>query len=102
MAFKLKGWSAGENTGSAYKNVSKTKYGEASAAFQYVPPRPSEKEKSPVARYNELKNKKNKTKEEEQELDNLMKKLDKMYDDQYEDDDRDLYNQLNPRNPEKD
>lgn len=94
MAFKMKGMNHGSRTGSAYKNVSKTKYGEASAAFQ--------KEKSPVERYNELKNKKNITREERQELDNLMKKLDRMYDDQYDDNDRDLYNQLNPNNPDKD
>tara|TARA_R100001082_G_C4312612_1_gene137451 strand:+ start:287 stop:544 length:258 start_codon:yes stop_codon:yes gene_type:complete len=85
MAFKMKGWNAGKNTGSAYSK--------ASAAFQ--------KEKSPVDRYNELKNKKNKTREEVKELESLMEKLDRMYDDQYEDE-RDLYNQLNPNNPERD
>jgi hypothetical protein len=34
MAFKLKGMSHGEGTGSAYKNVGYTGYGPKSAAFQ--------------------------------------------------------------------
>jgi|8_EtaG_2_1085327.scaffolds.fasta_scaffold10096_4 multidrug resistance efflux pump len=93
MAFKMKGMNHGSRTGSAYKNVSKTKYGEASAAFQ--------KEKSPVERYNELKNKKDITREERQELDNLMKdeKIKRYFN---HDNETDLYNQLNPNNPDKD